>query len=107
VGMTSLIANIRVNYRMEGRLSRVPRNLHILPRRRCPLGLTTPRMSTIHSTIGHPVRIPKHHPSALPQTLDQLRPDYSGTQRMHHCRAGLSTMSLPGPPDTNELRATT
>jgi hypothetical protein len=107
VDMTRPIANIPVNYQTEGRLSQTHHSLHILLQRRCPLGRTTPQMSTIHSTTGHPVQIPKPHPSALPQMLDQPHLVYSGIQRMHHCRAGLATMNLPGQPDTNGLRATT
>jgi hypothetical protein len=107
VDMTSPIVNIRVNYQTEGRHSQMPRSPHILPQRRCLLGPTILQMSTIHSITGHPDQIPKPHLSALPRTLDQLRPGYSGTQRTHRYRAGLSMMSLPGPPDTNVLRATT
>lgn len=107
VDMTSHIANTRVNYQTEGHLSQMPRSLHIPQRRRCPLGPTTPQMITIHSTTGHPAQTLRLHPWALPRTLDQHRPDYNGTQRMHHCRSDLPTMNLRGPPDTNGLRATT
>jgi hypothetical protein len=106
-GMTSLVANIQVNYPTEERHSRMPRSPRTPLQRRCLLGPTTPRMSTMHSTTGHPVQIPKHHLSDPLRTPDQHRPACNDTQRMHHCQVDLSAMSLLGVLDTNESQAIT
>jgi hypothetical protein len=105
--MTSSIANTQVSCPTEGDLTQVLPSLHIPLRHRCPLDHTTPRMTIILFTTGHLVQIRRPHLLHHHPTPAQLHPGFNGIPRMHHCRADLPTMNLPGEPDMSALRATT